>query len=689
MGIHGLSYFITSFPNLIEKTEWKLDSKESVDQFIVDGNAFVYHIAFQNRTNWTHGGQYAMIAEIVRKTVQTLLNAGIEMIFLFDGALPRDKLETRLKRHRSYIDRCISTYQNFGQINTSNKDSIDRHNGIQYYGDLFLIPPLTLEVVIQTLRELNIRVKICQAEADSEVVILANEKNAYVVSQDSDMYVYPCIGRGYISFDLLKIPLNKDGISSHISAGVYHPERLSAMLNLETCFLPLVGTLLGNDYLDVDSIRPLISQWCSTENIPATKNSSIGWPKLVAELIKKSLSNHKSDVIQNIAKQLNIVAAKSNLKSKVTIVSALQDRMIDSILRYDLNSPLLKCVTKDVYSSAIEQQPATRESLAFRGQSDNFSRQLLDVIENRTFWTSIFLEDIEREHSWDVSRLLRQHIYTTILRQIDGDNRNTGSESIDMVKEYIRVKHHLEGIQVITNDVSHPTLDFYMLHQSPKESLADLDTATHPLILCMRYLIFHCSRSIKNGRLHNYEVVGMLISGMRSLAAIITGLSKDDTAPEIDTPKLKKRCVHLSAQFQSVLCSSYLLSQILDISDYMQSPHVLANLYNGVYFHYYIELARNGTSIGKMLTGTSKAFKLLFFSVYEAVMADLESEVQVVFDYRLESNGDNLLEQKPKRVQSKKQESNRPEKKKKPLAKNHGRNANAFNVLSFGCTFDE
>ncbi|OBZ87097.1 Protein asteroid 1 [Choanephora cucurbitarum] len=683
MGIHGLSYYITSFPNLIEKAEWKLDSSDLVDQFIFDGNAFVYHIAFQNRTNWTHGGQYAMIAEIVTKTVQTLSSAGIEPTFLFDGALPKDKLDTRLKRHRSYIDRCISTYQNLGQINASNKDSDDRHNGIQYYGDLFLIPPLTLEVVVQTLRELNVQVKICQAEADGEVVTLANQKNAYVVSQDSDMYVYPRIGKGYIPFELLKIPLNKD--SSHISAGVYHPDRLSTMLNLETCFLPLVGTLLGNDYLDVDSIRPLIGQWCSAEGLSIAKNSSAGWPKIVAELIKKNLNNPKDDVIRSIAEQLSTVPAKSNSRLKMTTNSVLQDRMIDSISRYDLSSPLLKSVTTNV----LKHLAKGGVHLAYDDQTKDFSRQLLDVIESKTFWTSIFLEDIEREYSWDVSRLLRQSMYTIALHQVGRHDSTSNSESMAKVEEYVRVKHHLEGVRVITDNISQPTLDFYMLHQSNRETLNHLNTVTHPLVLCLRYLIFHCSRSIKNGRLYNYEVVGMLISGLRSLAVIIDGLTKDDAPFKIDTPKLKKRCVHLAAQFQSVIYSSYLLSQTLDMPDYMQSPHLLANLYNGVYFHHYIELARNGASIGKMLSGLSEGFKSLFFSVYEAVMSDLESEVHTVFDYKLESNEDDLLEQKPKRVHSKKQESNRPEKKKKSLLKNQSRNTNAFNVLSFGCTFDE
>ncbi|KAI9351007.1 PIN domain-like protein, partial [Pilaira anomala] len=338
MGIHGLPFFIKSHPTLIERVEWtKTDSKS--DEFIFDGNAFVYYIAHENRTDWTHGGQYATIAKVVKDMVETFRQCGIHMIFLFDGSLPQDKMETRIKRHKSYIERSISTFWNLKQINTSNKNEEQRQNGIQYYGDLFLIPPMTLEVIIQTLRELEVDVKICQGEADSEVVALAKKKNGYVVSQDSDMHAYPDVGKGYIPFELLS--MNQHGGDSHqISAGVFHPERLSRLLNLKRSFLPLFGTLLGNDYLDSDILRYPIGQW-SSENGITVINKQNGWPKVVAEFIRRNGLNDEKDAIKNVVNQLKPIISKSSMKSREEKAAGFEDRIIDSISRYDADSSLI------------------------------------------------------------------------------------------------------------------------------------------------------------------------------------------------------------------------------------------------------------------------------------------------------------------------------------------------------------
>ncbi|RCI06646.1 hypothetical protein CU098_006042, partial [Rhizopus stolonifer] len=310
-----------------------------------------------------------------------------------------------------------------------------------------------------------------------------------------------------------------------------------------------------------------------------------------------------------------------------------------------------------------------------KNHSKGFSRQLLDIVESRTFWTSIFLEDIEREYSWDVSRALRQYVYGAILA-------NSGQLLTFSIDEYVREKQHLEAIKVKGTSLQ----DFYEAHASSQEVLAQFDVSIHPFILCLRYMIHHCSQSIpQGGRLLNYEVVGIVISTLRSLAPKIGFPEHQMTMPSV--PSLKKRSVHLASQFQSVIYSSYLLSQILDMPHYMQLPGILARLYHGTYFHYYIDLARNGASIGKMLLGTSDKFKLFFCSVYKVILADLEQDVQPVFDYRLEQQ--DLLDQKPKRLHPNPHESVKKKKKKNTISKADIKNTNAFNVLSFGCTFDE
>lgn len=700
MGIHGLSFFIKSFPSLVENVEWNLNSSTIADHFIIDGNAFVYHIAFENRTNWTHGGQYAMIAQVIKDTIGIFQKAGIQLTFLFDGSLPQDKLETRIKRHKSYIERSVSTFWNLKQINSSNKNADQRHNGIQYYGDLYLIPPLTLEIVIQTLRELKVEVKICHGEADGEVVALAVEKNAYVVSQDSDMHVYPQVGKGYIPFEFLNLPLRKhqqeEGEQPQlITAGVFHPEKLASLLNLNQTLLPLFGTLLGNDYLDSDLVRYPIGQWCSDQGI-SMMNKQNGWPKVVAEFIRRNCTKEE-DAIKNVVAQLKPIISKSSMKSREEKASGFEDRIIESISRYDSCSPLIP----KLLNNQIDQESITINILKHLQHCSGLSRQVMDVIENKTFWTSVFIEDVEREFSWDVSRSLRQGLYGSVMELVSREAKEDKKNTPMIIEEYIREKHHLEVLHVTggviskDNDTTSKFLDdFYRFHISNgTKHLSSFDSLLHPLILCLRYMIYHCSQSIENGRLCNHEVIAIIISTLRSLAPTLGYTEEEVPIPTVGTPALKKRSIHLSAQYQSIIYSSYLLSQTLDVPDYLHSPHVLANMYNGLYFHHYIETARCGAGIGKMLSGVSPKFSGLFCAIYKSVMLDLNNDVQDIYDYDIITTAMEewtISDNKPKRLNPTGKSSNRPEKKKKSSnMSSNNRSTNAFNVLSFGCNFDD
>ncbi|KAI9320861.1 PIN domain-like protein, partial [Dichotomocladium elegans] len=278
MGIYGLATFVQEHCSLGEKESWHVDATEKRTSFVIDGNAFTYHYAMQSRTSWAHGGQYSAIARTIRHDLLILQRAGIELTFVFDGAVPQDKQKTRLHRYATYIERGATTLSNLDNINASLRRSAS--NEPQIPNELFLLPPLMLDVCIQTLREMGIRVIICTGEADGHVVNMAHNQDGYVLSKDSDMHVYPHSGKGYI-------PLNTLSISNDaVTATVYHPRALASLLNLDVALLPLFGTLLGNDYLDAKLVRMPIIEWCSERGFQCRSKTAF-WPKFVAEFLHK------------------------------------------------------------------------------------------------------------------------------------------------------------------------------------------------------------------------------------------------------------------------------------------------------------------------------------------------------------------------------------------------------------------
>ncbi|KAI7853161.1 PIN domain-like protein, partial [Circinella umbellata] len=357
MGIFGLSAFVNEHVTLGTQYTWSSDSQQDKhDYFIIDGNAFTYHYAMKTNFNWVHGGQYRFFADTIRRDIAAMQRAGIRFVFLFDGALPHDKEYTRMKRYRSYIERAELLLAHLDQINNNLKT---QESGIQHAGDMYLIPPLMLEVCLQTIRDLGLNPIVCQGEADGRVVKLADEYQGYVISKDSDMHVYPHIGKGYIPLNTLSIfsQVNNDdddddddaqdkiNISySTVKATIYHPEQLASFLHLNNvALLPLLGALLGNDYLDPQLVRYPIMEWCSSRNM-TVKNKLSYWPKCVAEYLRDTCNNKGDDLpdLILVAENLKALIIKSRENnSTASTLDGLEQALITSIYRYDPESVLL------------------------------------------------------------------------------------------------------------------------------------------------------------------------------------------------------------------------------------------------------------------------------------------------------------------------------------------------------------
>ncbi|KAI8889474.1 PIN domain-like protein [Backusella circina FSU 941] len=683
MGIHGLSFFIKSNPNLSRNEQWK-QSDQIVDQFIIDGNAFVYHLAFEHKAYWTHGGQYAHISNIVSQKINALQQTGIQPTFLFDGALPEGKEETRLRRYKNYLEKEETTCWSLKQINDSNQGTQIDLNNNHYYGELFLIPPLTLEVCIQTIKQHpGVEVIHCQHEADGEVVLLAEKRNAYLVSQDSDMHVCPHIGKGYIPLDLLKIPSPEDE-DAIVSASVFHPEELASLLRLDVDMLPLFGTLLGNDYLESGLIRGPIKSWAMLAGIQSPKHQSTQWPKMVAELIlhcqiKGEENEDKSAIIKNVVEQLKPIISQTSTRVKEEKLIDLEEKIVHSIYRYDPHNPLIP-PQQHLDEQSIQDNIGKMTCQVSQG----LSRHIMDVMASKSFWCALFLEDMERECCWDVSRSLRQDLYGLIALRL-------GRNEIK-VKEYVREKHHLKselqlgGTESVSLSSNVSKRDYFLrAHVTSWESLAHFQDqpVVQPLILCLRYLIYYGALQ-NGGRLFNHEVIAFILANLGSLAPAL-GFKKDSIPEVRGVPALTKRSLHLTAQYQTILYSSYLLAQILDFPIYRDNR--LTFMYDGLLFHYYIELTLGGASMAKLMSGLPEPFSLLFHQVYISVMDGLDNKIRLVYDYNIPLSGDwEITDSKPKRLNVEKKGT---KSKKKKSEIRHPMNGNAFDVLSFGCNFDD
>ncbi|KAG0234096.1 hypothetical protein BGW41_001233 [Actinomortierella wolfii] len=501
MGVLGLYTFVQSKEG--QRKKWTSATQKSAgpsppsgSRFLVlDGNAYIHHI-YCGQFEWTYG-----VANV--RAIQAV---GFTPVFLFDGPLPRQKLQTRLARDTEKISRIGRVlndieHRSLGAIPTtpSSFSSSASSSPNPYASNCtsivrtahFLIPPLVLDITLQTLRNLNVELCVCDGEADGLVAQLAREKaldddviEAYALSKDSDYFIFntgPASKGGYIPLDTFIVTRNETTDEITISATIYTQESVANQLGIVEECLPLFASLTGNDYIRPETFERQISRALeSSTGQKLSKSSNIHQARIRATAAflrtlgaakdMHALDNNQQHGGQRKKERLKgeqlvrhilseILEERRGLYPKESQEDRdeLQQAMLDSMAQYSaIGQPI------DVSSSSLSTLAGSEQMReAFR--TGQFSFKLMDVVSNGMFWCTPFLEDTDRESAWLVSRELRRWVYGILglnlasllpVAPVDGDNEhfeeNGQSSTYDPrrmkeVVEYVRRGDHLSS----------------------------------------------------------------------------------------------------------------------------------------------------------------------------------------------------------------------------------------------------
>ncbi|KAI8073155.1 hypothetical protein BC940DRAFT_290668 [Gongronella butleri] len=741
MGIRGLSSFVQNHTSLGDQKQWR-SGEEHRDHLVFDGNAFVYHFAGLHNSHWTHGGkndrsndllrtdrerekrggkkregdeqgpigsffiffpsffrfsfltgQYSDLIERIQHVLHELQGASLALTFVFDGALPHSKFTTRKKRYGSYIERSASIMSHLSTINQSNKGDAWAL-GPQYRPDQFLIPPLAMEACLQAIRGVQgVRVLISQGEADMSLAQLAHRVQGYVVSKDSDMHVVPACGRGYIPIDALSIE------NEVIKATTYRPDALAALLQLPSpAMLPVLGSLVGNDYVTGPAVASAVLRaWADLHPGQKPRPGQLHVPKYAADLLNHvanrdlGATNGPEKLIPSVMVLLTPFLPASHDAADVLAT------IYHSILVYDPSSPYVPA-----HVQRPADQPAFFDENGNQGRKLPPSRLVQDVLSTQTFWASVFLEDLQQPTASVISQPLRHALYAWL--------------RVDRVAEHVRERQHLACVSTDTPlnrfNVSVQPRDFYFTAHNTTPPFA---TSSYPyfasVVMCLRFYIINASHL---GRpLANHEVVALIVATLAAAAApedLPMALRASLTGPVI--PSLKKRSIHVAAEWQQILLHSYTLGSALGCCNAALGARAavridLAAMYNGLHVHLCLQMGRLGASIGRMLDGAAPALAQQFDDVYRAaVLAEhLDARITRIFDYKFSDKPSKpwlksriLSKQDPAATSSIAPPApggNSTKKKKDKRVKTTASAsapaaaaANPFNILSFGCQFE-
>lgn len=215
MGIPGLTKFVKETFQGWEKCTLK-------GHLIIDGYGLCHQLyAFE----WNRGGEYSQFREEVLKMFNTLLEANVRPIVIFDGIdYKKQKVATTMKRRRESIKHI---HENISNPNQGGRT----------------LSLLATEVFLFALREINVPFYVADGEADEIIVEIANYFGCPVLGLDSDFFMFNIVG-GYIPIDRF------DSGSKPVSCQVFHLSKFLEQFDIKHADLRfVVPAIIGNDFV--------------------------------------------------------------------------------------------------------------------------------------------------------------------------------------------------------------------------------------------------------------------------------------------------------------------------------------------------------------------------------------------------------------------------------------------------------
>ncbi|ORY74697.1 PIN domain-like protein [Neocallimastix californiae] len=349
----------SNFRNIL-KTVREEESNSNTDNdinIIVDAKSFFYCIACQ--LNWFVFDNLNFL-KLFRNKLLILLSIEKlnKLIFVFDGLIPPKKKIIKLVREAERIRVLKSFYEETLCSKPYTNEKKLRPKGKLCPTPLVILMYTQLLSDIQKLFPKKFEFRSSEGEADRYIAILANEINGYVLSNDSDFFIYD-VPR-FIQIDSLIFP-NFSDTYFNIKFKLYTRDLLLNHLGITGDILPIFATLCGNDYFNVEKFPEFRYQ------------------------IKK----YSGNLNQN-EKELDLTFKKN---------------LIDSINEYNLELKDIDCC----YDFTVVCREITESC-----HSSNLLLKLYKIILFQKYGCSAYLENTNRKYAWNITDHLRSQLYELI-----------------------------------------------------------------------------------------------------------------------------------------------------------------------------------------------------------------------------------------------------------------------------------
>jgi hypothetical protein len=238
MGVKGLHTYLEgrlpSAKNVVNLPDLAALSGSST--VVVDGMALIRKM-YPPDLEWVVGGQFAECWACVADFVRAFAACRLRLVVFFDGGIDDAKIAEWRGRRQKDLSKCERVVEALSR-------------GEHPAKSCWMPPPNISKAVGGAFAEQGCDVYFTAGEADREMAAYCTARRcAAVLAKDSDFFILPV--PAYLNLDTLDLRSNPPRVTAYRRADV------EAALGLPSALLPLLGSLVGNDFVPKDDLDAL------------------------------------------------------------------------------------------------------------------------------------------------------------------------------------------------------------------------------------------------------------------------------------------------------------------------------------------------------------------------------------------------------------------------------------------------
>ncbi|XP_071997204.1 constitutive coactivator of peroxisome proliferator-activated receptor gamma isoform X3 [Engystomops pustulosus] len=343
---------------------------------------------------WIHGGQWKEYLSSIQNFIAAFTNAGIRLVFVFDGVIEQKKRSEWVKRRLG------------DSIKVSKIFNVLKSDRQQPGRNMFFIPSGISTFARFALKTLGQEVICSRVEGDYEIADYALKNNCFgILGEDSDYLIFNTVPY----FSVNKLQLNR------LVTMMYSRESFCGELGLRLQDLPLLACLLGNDIVPEKMVGHFHRKCIALYGSCNEQNNWANAIRAVATFISK---------IQLLPHGLREVERMMEPTFDMTLLQ----KGIQSYVLPQQNSPWIS-LTSQSFLNCTElsrSSPCQDQEVVQIALEDHYKGDNVMICNVLCFGESDCSNTLEDENDPDIPcqalvyRIARQHIYAILLGTGDG-----------------------------------------------------------------------------------------------------------------------------------------------------------------------------------------------------------------------------------------------------------------------------